>query len=54
MRTKINDNKVFNIWTCLDCSDDAEVTPDWYQDNGTPVCSFCDRDMEYVRTEIDE
>jgi hypothetical protein len=54
MRKKIADNKVFNIWGCPNCDEDAEVTPDWYQSNGTPVCAFCDEDMEYVKTEIEE
>ena len=53
MKTKIiDDDKVVNVWKCEDCNEKAEIHPDWYQNNGTPVCCECDRDMEYVHTEI--
>lgn len=52
----VEDKNVQHIWKCTDgdegCDFQAEVTPDWYQNNGTPVCNECDRDMEYVRTEV--
>jgi hypothetical protein len=30
----------------------VDITPDWYQENGTPMCSGCDRDLNYMRTEV--
>lgn len=50
--TVVPDNNINCIWECAECKSKAEVTPDWYQNNGTPVCSDCDCDMEYLRTEI--
>ena len=57
MATKtVEDSRVHNVWMCTekDCENEEEtvVNPDWYQDNGTPVCE-CDIDMEYIRTDID-
>ena len=49
---KISDEKVQNHWKCPDCNEVAIVTPDWYQDYGTPMCSKCEADMEYDFTEI--
>jgi hypothetical protein len=54
---KIEDCKVRHIWECQeeDCSEDnmsCDVSPEWYEDNGTPVCG-CGVDMVYVRTEIE-
>jgi hypothetical protein len=31
----------------------VEVGPDWYEQNGTPTCVNCERDMEYIETLID-
>ena len=53
--TKIDDTLVRHIWECRerDCGEGiATVSPEWYQDNGTPVCPECDIDMVYVKTEI--
>jgi hypothetical protein len=56
----VADKCVINIWECEN-KDDAEtcgnsetceITPDWYQNNGTPVCCNCDTDLIYVRTEV--
>jgi hypothetical protein len=47
---KIDESKVHNIWTCNECNSKETVTPDWYQNNGTPMC--CDEDMEYSHTEV--
>lgn len=49
---KIEDTCVINIWFCPECGKKAEITPDWYQNNGTPMCSDCDEDMEYNHTEV--
>jgi len=51
--TMIEDSKVFNIWFCPECKETETITPDWYQDNGTPVCGHCDIDMQYSHTEIE-
>lgn len=54
---KIKDNKIINIWVKAkddDCKYDikpVEINPDWYQDNGTPICS-CGMDLVYSHTEV--
>jgi hypothetical protein len=53
----IPDNKVRHVWANEDGSGEITVDPDYYGNNGTPVCcdeesEFMDRDMVYVRTEI--
>jgi hypothetical protein len=48
---KIADDKVINVWKC-NCGERARINPDFYQDNGTPMCTSCDDDMEYSHTEI--
>ena len=51
--TKIPDHKIYMIWKCEDCTDVVyDFGPDWYQDNGTPICE-CGRDMYYSHTEIE-
>ena len=53
----IPDNRVAHVWkkaTDDDCGDGPEtvtVSPDWYEENGTPSC-FCGEDMRYSHTEI--
>jgi hypothetical protein len=53
--TKIEDGNVRHIWIKDDaCECDVrkvDVSPDWYQSNGTPICE-CGIDMEYSHTEI--
>lgn len=49
------DNDVRHIWHCeasQDCENVANVSPDWYNRNGTPVCENCDIDMVYVKTVV--
>ena len=41
------------VWMHSDNKEQVDITPDWYQQNGTPVCPDCNEDMEYVRTEIE-
>lgn len=48
----IDDNKIRHVWRCAECEDEVNIEPSWYQNNGTPVCSDCDTDMEYLHTEI--
>lgn len=50
----MKDDRIRHVWTCKEggCKEKAIVSPDWYQDNGTPVCPKCDRDMAYIRTEV--
>lgn len=54
---KINDCKVLCFWKkadtddCQESEDIISVTPDWYEQNGTPICS-CGEDMVYSHTEI--
>ena len=51
MFTKIPDDHIKNFWICQDCSTEVEIMPDWYEQNGTPVCGGCDIDMEYSHSE---
>ena len=51
----INEDNVRHVWANPDGSGEITVSPDWYADNGTPVCcdpDFDGEDMLYVRTEI--
>ena len=56
--TKIKDSKVIHIWVKAEddeCENDikpTEVNPDWYQDNGTPICWSCGQDLVYSHTEV--
>ena len=57
-RKTIDNSRVINVWkgnreddNGKDESYETEVTPDWYQDNGTPIDEMGE-DMTYVRTEI--
>lgn len=49
----LNDEIIYHVWKCPDCKSTARVTADFYQENGTPLCSPCDGDMEYIQTEIE-
>lgn len=49
---KIDDEKLRHFWNCPECNSKEHVSPDWYSNNGTPVCGECDCDMEYSHTEI--
>ena len=48
----VKDEDVLSCWQCEDCGGDVVITPDWYEQNGTPVCPECDRDMSYDYTEV--
>ncbi len=57
----IKDDRVIHVWKCLSCDEEAHVTPTFYEESGTPVCSGelshkdrgCDGDdMTYVKTMI--
>jgi formylmethanofuran dehydrogenase subunit E len=48
----VKDEDVLSYWECEDCHDKVGITPDWYEQNGTPVCVECDRDMLYGYTEV--
>jgi len=47
---EIEDRNVLNFWMCEECGEIDSITPDWYEDNGTPTC--CDRDAVYLYTKI--
>jgi hypothetical protein len=53
MRSVIKDDCIFHVWKCNECDTKVEVTPDFYEENGTPVCLDCSDDMTYCRTEIE-
>lgn len=48
----VKEENVLSYWECEDCHDKVGITPDWYEQNGTPVCVECDRDMLYGYTEV--
>ena len=48
----VKDEDVLSYWECEDCHDKVGITPDWYEQNGTPVCVGCDRDMLYGYTYV--
>lgn len=48
----IKDTDIQNIWHCEECQNEVQISPKFYQNNGTPSC--CDRDMFYVETQIAE
>ena len=47
---EVADNKIVTVWECEDCKEVCEVTVDFFQDNGTPMCVDCNTDMNYDRT----
>ena len=56
----VGDSKVRHIWSCSTCGQKQEVSPESYQEVGTPICdggpngdSCCEgKDMNYICTEI--
>lgn len=49
----VPDDKVRHEWQCPECGACALVSPDWYDGTGTPVCTACDEDMGYLRTQME-
>jgi hypothetical protein len=54
----VPDNQVYSVWQCgwEDCDfiggdRCVEISPDFYEQNGTPVCG-CGADMEYMHTYV--
>ena len=50
----LDDEKIWCVWQCASCEEKSYVKPWDCQNIGTPVCSECDEEMEYIRTEIAE
>lgn len=54
---KVNDIDVQHVWVkdseddCGEGPNEVYVSPDWYQENGTPIC-YCGLDMVYSHTEV--
>jgi hypothetical protein len=46
----LKDEQVITVWKCDECNENTEVNVTFFQDNGTPVCVGCDRDMAYDHT----
>lgn len=51
-RRIVQDDKIFHIWADPDTGEEIEVTPDWYEQNGTPCTE--NGDCHYLRTEMEE
>ena len=49
----VREESVLSYWKCEDCHDKVGIEPNWYEQNGTPVCCECDRDLLYSHTEVD-
>jgi hypothetical protein len=49
----IDEKKVRHKWECSECNKMVYVEPWFYSEMGTPSCETCERDMEYIHTEID-
>jgi len=49
---KIATKRVKDVWVCPTCKDQVTVHPDFYTDNGTPMCADCDEDMTFLHTKI--
>ncbi len=47
----VSDTKIYMVWVSPTLDESAEIHPDWYQDNGTPMDSE-GQDMEYLETRI--
>ena len=50
-RLDVKDTEVYTVWTCQECPESIFIHPDFFQDNGTPMC--CDQDMIYDRTFVE-
>lgn len=58
----MNDRQIRHLWCCPNCGTEEYVSPWFYEDSGTPVCTarwsdaesevVCDTDMQYVQTEF--
>ena len=48
----ICDTNIRSYWKCPECNEGVVVYLNEYQDIGTPICSDCDCDMEYIYTEV--
>ncbi len=51
---KIDDCEVIHHWKCSDCDTGIVLHPDYYQDNGTPMCWECEQNMDYQHTECNQ
>lgn len=52
-RRVVEDRKIYHIWKDSEGEEHA-VHPDFYEENGTPICPESGDDMEYIRTEIED
>jgi len=50
-RLDVKDTEVYTVWTCQECPESIFIHPDFFQDNGTPMC--CDQDMIYDKTFVE-
>jgi hypothetical protein len=52
----VDDRDVVLSWECPHCKNTVDVWPDYFEENGTPVCenAFCDceTDMKYTGTRV--
>ena len=53
----VSNKRIRHVWANPDGSGEVYISPEWYQDNGTPMCDSDsewgdDEDMIYVRTEL--
>jgi Zn ribbon nucleic-acid-binding protein len=48
----VDDKRIRHKWECPDCDAHANVEPWHYSEMGEPYCVDCEREMEYINTEI--
>jgi len=52
--TRIPDESCQQVWQNPDTSEEVWVTPDWYEQNGTPIAPETGNDFEYLYTVINK
>lgn len=45
---RVKTENVYSLWKCPDCGRSARWDFQDVQNGGTPVCTHCDRDMEFT------
>lgn len=49
----IEEKRVRHRWECAECNKVEYVLPWYYSEMGEPLCEECEREMEYIRTELE-
>lgn len=49
----IEEKRVRHRWECAECNGHVYVEPWFYSEMGEPVCEKCERELEYIHTELE-